>query len=73
MRRVALLLLSTTCATLVLHAGTRLQGPRGRQVAITFDDLPFVSATTTVAARQAELTDKLLASLERHQVPPSGS
>lgn len=72
MQRLVLLLLSTICATLVLNAGTRQQGPRGRQVAITFDDLPFVSATTTATARQAELTDKLLASLGRHQVPAIG-
>jgi peptidoglycan-N-acetylglucosamine deacetylase len=44
----------------------------GRRVAVTFDDLPVISVTELDAPARLDLTRKLLASLDRQDVPTVG-
>jgi peptidoglycan/xylan/chitin deacetylase (PgdA/CDA1 family) len=48
------------------------QSPAPRAVAVTFDDLPFVSATPLDSATRDAATTRLLAALARHRVPAIG-
>jgi peptidoglycan/xylan/chitin deacetylase (PgdA/CDA1 family) len=56
----------------VLVALLALQGPPGREVAITFDDLPVASAVDREGAGWARVTADLLAAIGRHKVPAIG-
>jgi hypothetical protein len=57
-------------AALVLLLG--LQLPQGREIAVTFDDLPIASAVNRDGDGWARITDDLLASIARHQKPAIG-
>lgn len=43
-----------------------------RAVAVTFDDLPLVSAVELTGSERKELTDRLLTAITRHRVPAIG-
>jgi peptidoglycan/xylan/chitin deacetylase (PgdA/CDA1 family) len=49
-----------------------LQLSQGREIAVTFDDLPVASVVDRDGDRWARITDELLASIARHKVPAIG-
>ncbi len=64
-RRLPILTLLLFLTTLRLHAGTRA-------VALTFDDLPELTAGEDTAAEEQRITAKLLEALRRQHVPAIG-
>lgn len=58
---------------LLLAVGAASEGENLRRVAITIDDLPFVSANALLADEVRVRTEKLLGHLRRRAVPASVS
>lgn len=63
--------ISAGCALACLLTATPLQA-QARELAVTFDDLPMVSATIVPVEVQEILTRQLLTSITLHQVPATG-
>ena len=69
MRSLLLVLLA------LIHAAPALaqtSGTRLRELAVTFDDLPFVTGRPTSVADQERLTTSLMEAITRHRVPAIG-
>jgi len=49
-----------------------IQLPQGREIAITFDDLPVAAAVDRDGAGWARITDDLISAIVRHKVPAIG-
>jgi peptidoglycan/xylan/chitin deacetylase (PgdA/CDA1 family) len=58
--------------TLVFLFSTQIMFGQKKQVCFSFDDLPFVSYGITDSVYQQQLMDKLIASLNIHQIPAIG-
>ncbi len=72
---LAALFISTLIASPIAHAqaveSSSRQAAR-REVAVTFDDLPFITVTRVGIEKQREMTRKLLRSITAHNVPAVG-
>jgi len=61
-----------TLLTCKLPPGEAGAAPGARSVAVTFDDLPVISVIELDAVARRDITERLLASLEREAVPTIG-
>jgi peptidoglycan/xylan/chitin deacetylase (PgdA/CDA1 family) len=68
-RSLLLLLLALIHAA---PASAQTSSTRLRELAVTFDDLPFVTGRPTSVAEQERLTTSLLEAITRHRVPAIG-
>lgn len=69
MRTLLLLLLALIHAA---PASAQTSGTRLREMAVTFDDLPFVTGRPTSIGEQERLTTALMDAITRHRVPAIG-
>ena len=66
------LLLLSLALVLALPVNAQTAGTRIREMAVTFDDLPFVNARPTSVAEHQRLTAALVGAITRHRVPAVG-